>query len=66
MQALVEIWKDREYREDARFGKLMYLVSRVAGGEADLEDFLPPRHYTAPKDRGQQALAVYLKSHAGT
>jgi len=45
----------------------MYLVSRVAGADVELEEFLPPLEDEQPEkrvDTGQHALNIFLKANA--
>ncbi len=67
--ALVEAWQVKQWREDARFAKLMFIVARVVGADVTLDDFLAPRpdektNPEAKTDNGQVALNAYLKSCA--
>lgn len=68
---MLHAWEVREWRHEARFAKLMFLVAKVAGAKSlELEDFLPPHpddkeESATLHNRGQQALAAYLKSHVG-
>ncbi len=67
--AAINQWEIKQWREEARLAKLLFLVAKVAGSDVELEDFLPP-HPNAKETQqsnkpGQVALNNFLKSFAG-